>query len=145
MDHYSPKERDLHSIITQVFQDVKYGITHTPNRWNKPVEQINGCTLRILTENELQLTYHHYEVTTLEELAHMKSEGPKFVESLVKELKKEFLEKTGKELKFKKVNEDSSVEKHGRIYADVSYAFGGRNSSVARYLIRDCCTYEFSV
>jgi hypothetical protein len=144
MDHYSLKERDLSAIIVQVFQDVKYGVVSTPNRWNKPVEQINGCTLRILNENELELVYHHYEVTTLDELARTKSDGPQFVESLVKELKKEFSNKTGESLKLKKVKEDSSIEKHGRVYADVSYAFGGRNSAVARYLIRDRFIYEFS-
>ena len=146
MDHYSFKDRGLYSVLAQVFQDVKYGVKHTPGKWNNLTEKVDGTTMRMISDKELELTYHHYEITTLEELAQRKSDGAKFVESFVKELKKEFLAKTGKTLKLKKIkDEDPIVDKHGRIYADVSSAFGGRNSAVSRYLVRDRCIYEFSV
>lgn len=145
MEHYSLKERPIHSVLSQVFQDLKYGLKHTPGKWNNPVEKIEGTTMRLIGEDELEITYHHYEITTLEQLGQSKADGTKFVESFVKELKKEFLLKTGKELKLKKIKDDTSVDKHGRIYADVSNAFAGRNSAVSRYLVRDSCFYEFSV
>lgn len=145
MSEYSLKDRDLHSVLLQVFQDMKYGLKHTPGRWNNLAEKIDGTSLKVLGEEELELVYHHYEVASLDQLAQTKDDGLKFVESFAKDLKKEFLAKTGKELKLKKVKDDTSIEKHGRIYADVSNAFAGRNSPVSRYLVRDRCVYEFSV
>lgn len=144
------RQKALYDVLAQVFQEWKYGAVHTNNKWNLPVEQISGMTMRLLGEGHLELTYHHYEVTTVEGLARAELEGKKFVEEVVKILKKEFKKITGEALDLKKVKDGQVIDKVSRIQADSSWMLGSSrygygNRPVGRYLVRDSCVYSFDV
>jgi hypothetical protein len=87
-------------------------------------------------------------VTTLEGLNRNLDVGLKFIDEIEKLVIKEFKSQTGKTLTLKKVGEkDQSpqIEKHGKIYADVSSLWSGKSvHPVARYLVRDSRLYNFS-
>lgn len=143
------QKKNLYDSIAQVFSDWK-NETANSYGWNKPVQEMNGCTMRFLAEGHLEITYHRFEVCTVEGLARGDNNGPKFLKDVVKELKKSFRKKTGKALKLEKVREDQAIEKYSRIQADTSwmlgssrYGYGAR--PVGRYLVRDSCVYEFDI
>lgn len=145
------QKKALYDVLAQVFQDWKYGVVHTNNSWSLPVQEIQGATLRLVGEGHLELTYHHYEVTTVEGLArqNLTKDGQRFIDEMMKSLRKEFEEVTGKQLKVKKIKEDQALDKTSRISAETSwmlgssrYGFGAR--PVGRYLVRDSAVFEFS-
>lgn len=143
------QKKSIYDSIAQAFSDIKneeYG----RHGWNKPAQEINGVTMRLLGNGALELTYHRYEVTTVEGLSRGVEDGPKFLKGVVKELKKRFRKNTGKALKLDKLKEDQAIDKHSRIQADTSwmlgssrYGYGSR--PVGRFLVRDSCVYEFDI
>lgn len=144
------QKKALYDILLQVFQDWKYGQVHTSRSWNTPVQDIKGATLRLVGEEHLELTYHHYEVTTVEGLArqNLTEDGQKAIDAMMESICKEFKEVTGKTLKVKKIRNDQGIEKASRISAETSwmlgssrYGYGAR--PVGRYLVRDNAIYEF--
>lgn len=145
------QKKSLYDILLQVFQDWKYGISHSNTSWSLPVQEIQGATLRLAGNEHLQFTYHHYEVTTVEGLARMNltKDGQRAIDELMKNLKKEFKKTTGKTLTVKKVKEDQALDKTSRIQADNSWMLGSNRNGygsrpMARYLVRDSALYEFS-
>lgn len=142
-DRAYQQKKALYDSLSQMFHDIKnekYG----KHGWNLPVEQINGVTMRFVSEGLMELTYHRYEVCTVEGLA--RDEKSKFLGEVVKELKKRFKKYTGKALTLSKVREDRAIDKHSRLQADNSwmlgssrYGYGAR--PIGRYLVRDSCVY----
>lgn len=152
-DENYEKSKALYDQVAQVFEDYKYGAVSSGHTWNMPVQEIKGITMRFRGENLLEITYHRYEVTSVEGLARIKQkdEGLTFVEEVAKKLKKEFKSATGKALTLKKVSEDMPpfFEKASRLTAETSWVLGssryGHGSRpVGRYLTRSARTYEFS-
>ena len=138
------QKKNLFDTLAQVFQDVKHGEVHTAHRWNQLSEQIQGCTMKLLSDGLVQLTAHRYEITTLEGLTRSNDMGTTILDEMEKSLKKEFKKKTDVDLKLKKVKEHHDVEKHSRIYSDVSPIWSGKTERpIARYLVRDTRVYEF--
>lgn len=150
-DENYEKSRALYDQIAQVFEDYKYGAVSSGHTWNLPIQEIKGVTMRFRGENLLEITYHRYEVTTVEGMARAKqdNDGLKFVEGVVKQLKKEFKEATGKQLALEKVKDMPwSPEKASRLTADTSWMLGssryGHGSRpVGRYLVRSTRVYKF--
>jgi alpha-galactosidase/6-phospho-beta-glucosidase family protein len=146
------QKKNLYDVLSQVFENYKYGATSIGHSWNQPLDQVRGVTMRYLGENLLELTYHRYEVTTVEGLERMKrdNDGEKFVTEVVKQLKKEFKSETGKDLTMKKVKgKPIYFEKAGRVsgeksflYSSTTYGHGAR--AVGRYLAKTSCIYDFS-
>jgi hypothetical protein len=143
------QKKAIYDSISQVISDMKHecGGRHG---WNLPVEQVSGVTSRFVSDSLLELTYHRFEVCTVEGLARKENDGPTFLAEVVKELKKRFRKHTKKNLNLKKVKEGQAIDKTSRIQADTSwmlgssrYGYGAR--PVGRYLIRDSCVYEFDV
>ena len=154
-DSYADKnyqqKKALYDVLHQVFQDWKYGVVHTNKSWSLPVEEIQGATLRMIGEDLIELTYHHYEVTTVEGLARMEltKDGQRFINSMMKELQKAFEKTTGSKLKVNKVDEGQGLDKASRVQADTSWMLGSNKHGygarpVGRYLVRDTAVYEFS-
>ena len=107
---------------------------HENNKWNIPVERMQGITSRLIGEGWLELTSHHIENTTPEQLAHNAEYDKELINEFVKELKKAFRKMTGKVLKLKTVRTDRNIEKIGGLRADRSWT---PDSCIGRYLIRD--------
>lgn len=148
--NYVQKEH-IYDAIAQAFADFKQEeLGSRGARWNLMAEHINGVTMRLFGNDCVELTYHRYEVTTVEGLARAEQEGVKFLQSVVKELKKRFRKNTGKHLKLEKVKADKGIDKVSRISAETSwmlgssrYGFGSR--PVGRYLVKDSCVYSFDI
>jgi hypothetical protein len=142
------KKKELYGSIVQCLEDMKFGEVMGGGKWNIPAEKISGLTYRLVGENHLELTYHHYEVTTVEGLAHMDDDGKSFVKEVVKELKKRFRKRTGKALDLKEIKYDRSLEKVSRMQADTSWMvgssrYGYQQHPAGRYLVRDTSAYSF--
>ena len=148
--NYVQKEH-IYDSIAQAFSDFKnQEISGRGARWNLAADHINGCTMRLFGEDCIELTYHRYEVTTIEGLARIDLDGAKFLQSVVKELKKYFRKNTGKHLKLEKVKSDKGIDKVSRVSAETSWMLGGTryghgSRPVGRYLVKDSCVYSFDV
>ncbi len=146
------QQKALYDIMSQVFENYRYGAVSSGHTWNKPTEEIKGVTMRYLGEGLLELTYHRYEVTTVEGLERIKQDDPgsKFLGEVVKALKKEFKSETGKPLTLTVAKKkDVQFEKAGRITAETSFLLGSSRYGhgarpVGRYLARTGCVYDFS-
>ena len=144
------QQKNLYDTVSQVFENYKYGATSIGHSWNMPVEEIRGITLRYLGDNLLELTYHRYEVDTVEGLHRSEPEGQKFLSEVVKALKKEFKSATGETLEMKKVRESPVYyEKVSRLSAETSWMLGSSRYGhgarpVGRYLAKTICVYDFS-
>jgi hypothetical protein len=143
------KKKALYDVVVQCMEDIKYGTHSSQSSWNMPVEHIKGVTYRLVGEGQLELTYHRYEVTTVEGLARGEDDGKRFMKEVVKQLKKTFKEYTGKALTLKEIKVGSGVDKVSRITADSSWMLGSSRYGhgarpVGRYLVKDSFLYEFS-
>jgi hypothetical protein len=150
-ENYDGK-KELYDSIAQCFENYKYGTVNTASSWNSPVTKIRGITMRLNGNKELLLTYHRYEVTTVEGLERLRHEdtGIEFVAEVAKALKKEFKSLTGKALTLKRIDESPiNFEKASRLSAESSWMLGSSRYGhgarpVGRYLVRTTCVYEFS-
>jgi hypothetical protein len=134
------KKKQIYDSLVQCIQDVKYGEVHTNNKWNIPVERMSSITSRLVGEGYLELTAHHYEVTTPEQLAHSVEFDKDIIKEFVKELKKSFRKLTSKTLELKEVKVDRTIEKVSGLRADRSWT---NDSPIGRYLVRDTMCFEF--
>jgi len=141
------QKKAIYDILRQVFEDFKYDKVHGGHTWNTPVEQIQGITMRMLGESQVELTYHHYEVTTIEGINRADDNGKEFLDAVVKQLKSRFKRETGTALTLKPVKSDRNLEKVSRLSAESSWMLGSNRYGhgarpVGRYLIRDVCLYD---
>jgi len=143
--------KQLYACLEQAFQDFKYGKVHSNSSWNTPVHDIEGLTLRYLGESHIQLTRHHYVVGTVETVSREMHDGrtsTKFLNDVMKEVKKIFKENTGKSLTIEKKGElDRNIDKTHKVSAEYSfmlssYRYGHGQRPVAKYLLKDSCTYS---
>ena len=140
------RSRCIYNSIIQAFEDVKYGEVGNMGKWNKLAENIKGITIRLVGNDRIELTYHRYEVTTVEGLARLENTGKDFIKEVVKELKKQFKKLTGKALELKELNYDKSLEKVSQLQGERTWLLGGGpygQRPVGRYLVREWCIYEF--
>ena len=144
------QKKALFDVIYQCVEDVKYEISNTGNTWNLPVEHMKGVTVRIRDGQLLEVTYHRYEVTTVEGLARLGDDGKKFIKDVTKEIKKRFKKYTGKSLTLKEhESPNPAFEKHSRLTAETSWLLGSSRYGhgarpVGRYLVKDIIVYNFS-
>lgn len=151
-DNNYQQNKALYDILAQVFDTYKYGVVSSGHSWNQPVQELRGVTMRFLGEHHFELTYHRYAVDTVEGLERMRQDnsGEKFLREVVKALKKEFKEETGKALTLTKVKEKPLYfEKASRLTAESSWMLGSSRYGhgarpVGRYLVRTSCVYDFS-
>lgn len=142
------QKRHLYDCIVQAFEDVKTDLNGQMGGWNLPVEEVKGVSLRLVGDEHIELTYHHYEITTIEGLAVTESKGPTFLKDVVKSLKKKFRKLTGKTLNLKVIKESQAIDKVSRIQADTSWMIGSSRYGFGshprgRYLVKDSCVYSF--
>lgn len=148
-------KKNLYDSIAQCVEDIKHGDVHGGHRWVMPVQDLTGLTSRLVDGAHLEITYHRFVNGTYEDLARqsLDEDGKKFINEVVKQLKKKFKERTGKALTLKEVEKDEprkrGFDKYGNVQAETSWmlgssrhGYGGR--AVGRYLVRDSCVYEFS-
>ncbi len=127
--------KELFDSIANAFESIKRDENHD-HAWNRPVEKLNGITLKLLNDEQLLLTYHFYEVGSQQDARRKEDEGKIFLKNTVKELKKRFKKITGKALKMKKIQEDASIEAVNRL----NYV----NMNTTKYLFRLQYVYAFS-
>jgi len=153
------QSKAVYDVMQQCLEDIKYGRSssvhnadamHGGVAWNTPVDQVKGIVMRFLGENHIQLTYTHWEVGTVEQMAQMDldKDGEKFLKEVEKQLKKRFKSYTKKSLTLKKVKLDHKAEKGSNVQSDTSWMigssrFGYGSRPLGRYLIKDACFYEF--
>lgn len=153
--NYDDKSYDnnqqLYACLEQAFQDFKYGTVHSNSSWNTPVHDIEGLTLRYLGENRIQVTRHHYVVGTVESVKREMEDGRtsnKFLNDVMREMKRIFKKNTGKALKVEKVGEmDRKLDKTHRVSAEQSFLlsankYGYGQRPVGKYLFKDSCVYD---
>ena len=145
------RKREIYDVIAQCIEDIRYGTIHSAQGWNMLAERVKGITSKFLGEEHLQITYHRYEVGTVEELARIEidKDGEKFIGEIIKELKRKFKQCTGKALTVKEVKVDQGLEKVSRLSAESSFLLssshrGSAGRPIGRYLIRTSVVYEFS-
>lgn len=143
------RKKAMYDVLAQCLEDLKIE-QNGMHSWNVPVEQLKGITFRFDGSGQLEMTYHRFEVATIEGMAHKADDGKKFLDTVVKELKKKFRKYTGKALELKKIREDQAIDKYSRVQADTSwmlgssrYGYGSR--PVGRYLVRDSRIYDFDI
>jgi len=142
----------LYDILSQVYETYRWGAVSGGHSWNQPLQELHGVTMRYLGESYMELTYHRYEVTTVEGLQRLQQQdrGLDFLKEVVKEIKKDFKSETGKALTLEKVKENPfHLEKASRITAESSWMLGSSRYGhgarpVGKYLIRSSCIYDFS-
>lgn len=138
--------KSLYDSLAQSFSDLKSKPRTTS--WNVPGEMLKGSTMRWMGEDKLEVTYMCHEVATIEEIARIEDEGYKFVDEIIKELKKIFKDRTGKALKLKEIKKSRDVEKVSRLSAETSWMLGSSRYNthrpVGRYLLRYKKVFEFS-
>jgi hypothetical protein len=145
-DQKFDKSKDIYASIVQAVEDVKYGEVMAGGKWNKLVENVKGLTVRLVGTERIELTYHHYEVTTVEGLARMQDDGKLFIGEALKAIKKQFKSITGKALELKEIKFDRSLEKQSQLQGERNFLLGGGGYGarpVGRYLVRDSCIYSF--
>jgi hypothetical protein len=140
VDQQYDQTTDVYAMLVQCIQNVKYGDVLISHKWNIPVDRIEGITYRQIGVDGLELTSHHYEIGTIEQLTMAREGGQDFIRAFVKELKKEFKKLTHKTLELKVVKPDCSVEKVGGMRAHIAWS---PDSNIGKYLVRDSCVYEF--
>jgi len=142
------KKKSMYDAIAQCIEDIKYDETNGVG-WNRAIEEMKGVTCRLIGREHLELTYHRFVMSTVEDLARMEDDGKKFLKEVEKELKKRFKKLTSKELKMKIIKTDRGYDKYSRMQADNSWMvgssrYGGGQHPIARYLIKDSQVYSFS-
>jgi hypothetical protein len=146
------QKKEIYASLTQVFSDLQYD-HNSHSGWNMLSDKVKGVTMKLTTpplgENMLELTFHRYEVTTVEGLARLEDDGKKFLTEVVKDLKKRFKKHTGKALKLTKLEEgDPIYDKISRLESDTSWMLGSNRYGygarpVGRYLIRNTVVYRY--
>lgn len=141
------QKRSIYDSIAQCIDEMKYNETNGVG-WNRALEEMKSVTARFIGNENLELTYHRFEMTTIEGLSRMEDDGKRFLAEVEKELKRRFKEKTGKALKLKMLKADQSNEKYSQLQSDNSWMVGssrhGGGSPIGRFLIRDSQVYSFS-
>lgn len=141
---------DVYSSLVQVFEDMKTAkFRSMGSTWNVAVEALKGITLKLVGDSHIQLTYTCFQMANPEILKDTRREMKKFLDDVVKELKKGFRAKTKTSITFNKTKEYDGVEKYSQHFGAVSNASLGngprRASPIAgRYLVRCARVYEFS-
>lgn len=138
------RKKSIFDMLAQTFEDIKHSMNGQHN-WNKRVADLDGVTFRLIGAGQLEITYHRYEVSTMEMLARGDDTGAEFIKEIEKEVKKKFKELTKKALTLKKVKDDQAIEKTSLLQADTSrqmgYGFGGR--MYGRFLVKSSRVYDF--
>jgi len=145
-DKQFDRTKSLYAAVHQVFQDMKNDM-YGKHGWNLPIQKLDGCTMKLLNDKEMVLTYHRVESGTIEDVSYRKDEGKEILKEVEKELKKRFKKHTKKALKMKKIRDDHDVEQMSRIQADTSWMVGssryGHNARPQmKFFIRDTNVYE---
>ena len=140
VDQQYKQKEDVYAMLVQCIQNVKYGNVLETHKWNIPVDRIEGITSRLIGEDNIELTSHHYEIGTIQQLKDGEQTGRDFLKVFVKELKKEFKKVAHKTLELKQVKADCSFEKVGGLRAHIAWS---PDSNIGKYLVRDSCVYEF--
>ncbi len=141
---------DVYSSLVQCFEDMKNAkIRSIGSTWNVAVESLKGITLKLVGDCHIQLTYTCFQMANPEILKDTHKDMKKFLDEVIKEMKKGFKSKTKTSIVFKKIQEHEGIEKYSQTFGAVSNASLGngprRASSVAgKYLLRCARVYEFS-
>jgi hypothetical protein len=128
----------LVASLQQAFVDLKYDKEKIKS-WNMPIADLSGCTLKIVNDSELCLTYHRVEVGSMDEIARLQFAGKKYLKEVEKELKSKFKKLTGKTLELKKKSEDQNFEKYQHVRLDSS-----DRRSIGKYFVKDTILYTYS-
>lgn len=119
---YKQKE-DMHSCLAQALEDLKNerSMSHP---WSKPVQELEGITMRRSGNEHVQLSYHKIVTGLPHAVAEAEKDSGKFLDEIVSELKKRFKKLSGKPLELKKVSESNNTQKYSRVFAESQPLFG---------------------
>lgn len=143
-----PEERiynrkfDMNSCLAQAFQNMKeeknqYG-------WTMLVEELKGITMRRQGTDGFSLSYHKYFTGSPQDADTYEREAHKFLDGILKELKKHFKKLSGKVLEVKKLDENKTVDKYGRLTADHQSLYGSTvyGGIIGKFLLTYNRTYR---
>lgn len=119
---YNPK-LDLNACLAQAFQNLKE--EKNQHGWNVLVEELKGVTMRRQGTDQFSVSYHKYFTGSPQDADTYEREANKFLDGVLKELKKHFKKLSGKVLEVKKLDENRTVDKYGRLTADHQSLYGG--------------------
>jgi hypothetical protein len=135
----------FYDVLENAFAALKHEINGT-HGWNRLIEDVNGVTMRKLGDDKIELTYHKIELGTPEVVIRHQEVADKFMDEVVKGLKKHYKLLGKKTLKLKKVGDDKDVQKYSRYQAESSSLYGSRmyGGQVGKFYIRYRRVYEIS-
>lgn len=110
-------EKDLPHLLKQIVVDIHDEANKKIyNNWNVSYKDIKNCNVKLLFDNEVQLEvcelYGGFQIGEEDprELAARAKDTRKLMANFVKDLKKRFKEKSGKNLGFKQLSEKVNFE-----------------------------------
>lgn len=141
-DRMFQQKLDLNSCLQQAFIDLKW--ERNQHGWNQIVEELKGVTLRRLGTDGFELTYHRYFTGHPQDAQNFEKESKKFLDDVVKELKKHFKKLSGKVLEISKKDEKSTLDKTARLYADSQSLYGSTvyGGVIGKFLLAISRTYH---
>ena len=122
-NNYSIKD-NYFDALRNAFNQLKFELNSTHGM--RPVEDIEGLTIRNLGRPTFQLNHVKYVVgdPTMIELKE-KPHASQFLDFLEKEIKKRYKKITNDDLNVKKVSEQHDFQLYSRLTPDRSWVFGG--------------------
>src|SRR3990167_10440657 len=119
------QKTDLNSCLHQAFANLKQ--ERNQFGWNKLIEELNGITLRRRGTDMFEVSYHKIYTGLSQDILRHDQDSKKFLDEVIKELKSHFRKLSGKSLEVKKLEEDRSIEKYSRLFAESTPLFAGNS------------------
>lgn len=135
---YNIKDNFYDAIVT-AFQALK--AAENGHGWNRPIEDLNGCALKLLAPGFVEIVHTRYVVCNPYQMDIKEKSGAKeFLDEVARELKKHFRKVAKKTLKMKKHREDQDVQLYSKLSPD---AWGSTyGTMVGRYTITTRRVYK---
>lgn len=122
-DRLYRQKDDLNSCLAQAFHDLKQARNNY--KWgDRLVEELNGVTLRRMGTDAFELSYHRIYTGSPTDAQNYERESKKFLDEVMKELKKHFRNLSGKTLEVKKTDEKKTIDKYSRLTAEYQSLYG---------------------
>lgn len=142
-----PEERlynqkfDLNSCLHQAFQNLKEERNQGP--WTI-IEELKGVTMRRQGTDSFAISYHKYFTGHPQDAKNYKQDAEKFLNEILKELKKHFKKLSGKVLEVKKIDESNTIDKTNPLYAEHQSLYGSTvyGGVIGKFLLSYNRTYH---
>lgn len=138
-------KKNFYDALANAFDELKVEINGR-HGWNRPIEQLDGLTLRLLNNGYVQINHAKYIVANRQTLE-MKEKviAEEFITELVKMLKKKFRKLTGVSLDLKEHEKTQDIQLFSKLTPDKSYSYGGPyREAMCRYMLTTSTVFKVS-